>query len=230
MGRWTLVVLVVVLFAGGRWLRAELGIELSAESIQAQVSRLGWTGPAVFVGLLVFRQFLFLPSLLVLSAGGVCFGALFGTVLGALGIVISAALVFGLARGIGRSLLRPRFGQAMQTLERRVESAGPLLVGLATAHPTGPMGPIHWAAGFSTLSVAAFFVVVALAAPVRAFAYAFFGSTLLAPGTPRFYAATLLLLAVALVPLLHPRVRRRLFGRDGSDATEAPVPADQQPK
>ncbi len=206
-----LLVFVAALFLLGRELRGELGIELSAESIQQWVISLGWKAPVAFVLLLVFRQFLLVPSILILAAGGVCFGAATGTALGALGIVVSAALKFAVARGIGRAWLRPRFGEAMRMLERRIEMAGPWLVGLATAHPTGPMGPMHWAAGFSTLSAFSFFAAIVPSAPVRAFAYSFFGSTLLAPGSPRFYAATFTLLLVALLPLAHPAVRRRLF-------------------
>lgn len=206
-----LLLLVVGLFVAGGVVRGRLGIEFEANSIQQAISGLGWKAPAVFVALVVFRHFLLMPSVVVLSAGGVCFGTALGTTFGALGILLSAALKFGVGRGIGRDWLRPRYGQAMRALERRVETAGPFLVGLATAYPTGPMGPVHWASGFSTLAAFPFLVAVAVGAPLRAFAYSFFGSTLLAPGTPRFYVATLLLGIAALLPLAHPSVRRRLF-------------------
>jgi uncharacterized membrane protein YdjX (TVP38/TMEM64 family) len=214
-----LAALVAVLFLAGTSVRAGLGIELSSESIQAAVASLGWKGPALFVGLVTFRQFLFLPSVLVLPAGGVVFGALAGTALGALGIVLSALLKYGIARALGREWLRPRFGAAVDAFERHAEAAGPLVVGLVTAHPIGPMAAIFWGAGFAAVPALGFLVAVALAAPVRAFALSFFGSTLLDPGTPRFWAATGTLLAVALLPLAHGGLRGRLLRAARAGAT-----------
>lgn len=202
--------LVAALVAGGRAVRASLGIELESESIQDAVAALGWKGPALFVGLVTFRQFLFLPSALILPAGGVVFGALAGTLLGALGILLSAGMKYGLARSLGRDWLRARFGAAVDAFERHAGAAGPLVVGVVTAHPIGPMAPVFWAAGFAAVPVAGFLVAVALAAPLRSFAFSFFGSTLLDPGTPRFWVATVLLVAAVLLPLAHRGFRARL--------------------
>lgn len=206
-----LLALVLALMGGGRAVRANLGIELDPASIQTAVAALGWKGPALFVGLVTFRQFLFLPSALVLPAGGVVFGAAAGTALGALGILLSAVLKYGLARLLGRDWLQARFGAAVSAFERHAGALGPLVVGLGTAHPLGPMAAIFWAAGFAAVPVLGYLLAVALAAPVRAFAFSFFGSTLLDPGTARFWVATLLLVAAALLPLAHRGLRARLW-------------------
>jgi len=71
-----LVALVAGLFLAGFGLRSGLGIELNRDSIESAVATLGWKGPALYVGLVTFRQFLLLPSALVLPVGGVVFGAL----------------------------------------------------------------------------------------------------------------------------------------------------------
>ncbi len=206
-----LLALVVGLFVAGFGVRSGLGIELDGDSIQGAVAALGWKGAAIFVGLVTFRQFLFLPSALVLPAGGVVFGAFEGTLLGALGIVLSAILKYSVARGLGREWLRPRFGAAVEAFERHAEAAGPLVVGLVTAHPIGPMAPVFWGAGFASVPVIGFVVAVTLAAPIRAFSYAFFGSTLLDLGSPRFWVATIVFAAVALLPLTHAGFRGRMM-------------------
>ena len=210
--------MVAGLFVAGRAARGHLGIELSAESIQAVITGLGWKAPAIFVGLVTFRQFLLLPSALVLPAGGVIFGAGLGTLLGAAGIMISAAIKYAIARGLGREWLRPRFGAAVEAFERHARSTGPLLVGLATAHPAGPMAPSHWGAGFASVPVLSFAVAVAIGAPIRAFTYAFFGSSLLEFGSLRFWVATAVLAGAALAPLAHPGVRERLRRAAGRPA------------
>lgn len=213
-----LVALTAGLFLAGWLVRGRLGIELSAESIRSLVEGLGWKAGVLFVALVMFRQFLFLPSAVVLPAGGLVFGAQLGTALGALGILLSALLKYTLARMLGAEWLRPRFGAAVDAFERRAAAAGPLVVGLATAHPAGPMSPVFWGAGFAALPLPSFALAVAIAAPVRAFAYSFFGSTLLEPGTPRFWVASALLAAVSLAPLVHPGVRERLLRAAGRGA------------
>jgi len=191
--------------------RQQAGLEVSAESIQNWVASLGWQAPALFVGLVTFRTFLLLPSWVVLSAGGLVFGALLGTVLGGLGVLLSAMVGFGLARGIGRDWIRPRAKARFEGYADQVARAGPVLVGLVTAHPIGPMTAFHWAAGFSTVSLFGFIIAVTLGGPTRAFIYSFFGSTLADLGSAEFYLATSILVVVALLPLAHPGLRRRFF-------------------
>ncbi|RIL05611.1 MAG: hypothetical protein DCC71_09815 [Proteobacteria bacterium] len=212
-----LVVLIAVLFLGGQVVRSRLGIELSAEAVRDLVLSLGWKAGAVFVGLVTFRQFLFLPSAVVLPAGGLVFGMELGTALGALGIFASAAIKYTIARSLGREWLRPHFGAAVDAFERRAAAAGPVIVGLVTAHPVGPMTPIYWGAGFAAIPAVSFLFAVALTAPVRAFAFSFFGSTLLDPGTPRFWIASVLLVLAGVLPLAHPGVRARLLRVAGRD-------------
>lgn len=218
-----LLALVAGLFLTGMGVRSGLGIELDGRSIQAAVAELGWKGAAVFVGLVTFRQFLFLPSALVLPAGGVVFGAFAGTLLGAFGILLSAALKYSVARALGREWLRPRFGAAVEAFERHAEAAGPVVVGIVTAHPIGPMTPVFWAAGFASVPVFSFVLAVVLAAPVRAFSHAFFGSTLLDLGSPRFWVATVVLAAVALLPLAHAGFRGRMMRVARAGAKPGPI-------
>lgn len=216
-----LLVLLAATFAAGSIVREQLGIELSTSALQELVRSMGWKAPAIFLGLLTFRQFIFLPAIVILPVGGLCFGTTVGTILGATGIVLSALITFTMARKIGGAWLRQTFGHRYAWLERYVERAGPAAVALVTAHPTGPMAAFFWAAGFSSMALLPFALAVAAGGSVRALAYSFFGSTLLVPGTPQFYVAATVLALAALGPLAHPAVRRRLRAireHDGSHA------------
>ena len=212
-----LIAFTAGLFLAGYLVRSNLGIEFTQESIRQLVEGLGWKAGAIFVGLVTFRQFLFLPSMVVLPVGGIVFGAVLGTLLGATGILASALMKYGIARSLGREWFRPYFGAAVDAFQQRASAAGPLVVGLATAHPAGPMSPVFWGAGFAALPLLSFALTVAIAAPIRAFALSFFGSTLLDPGTPRFWFATVVLAAIALLPLAFPGVRERLMRVAGRD-------------
>jgi uncharacterized membrane protein YdjX (TVP38/TMEM64 family) len=216
-----LLALVAIAVAAGREVRQQAGFEPSVESIQAWVGALGWRGPAVFLGLVTFRLFLFLPSFVILTAGGLLFGVALGTLLGGAGVLASAILGFALARGIGSMWLRHHLMRRFGGDQAGVERAGPLLVAAATAHPVGPMSAFHWGAGLSGLSLWSFVVVVAVAGPMRAAILSVFGSTLADVGSWQFALATAALALLALTPLLHPGVRRRLRRRSPLAAIEA---------
>ncbi len=218
-----IVGLIALAFVGGHVVREGLGLEFSPLSIQSWVEGLGWKAPAIFVLLITFRQFLLLPSMIILPVGGLCFGVALGTILGAAGILISGMMQFSLARGIARDWLQRRLGESLRRFSRRLERAGPMLVAFMTAHPTGPMSLFHWGSGFATIGVLPFLVALVSGGLVRAFAYSYFGSSLLDPTSPRFLAASVLLAAAALVPFAHPGLRRILLGaleESDRDATE----------
>lgn len=207
-----LIAIVAALFWAGTYARTELGLEFSQESVTAVVAGLGWRAWALFLALVVFRTFLGLPSMIVLSAGGIAFGAGLGAVLGCVGILISAILWYATARGAGRQWLEDWLGPRALDFQRRAQAAGPLLVGISTAHPAGPLTPFHLGSGLAAIPILPFMVAVLVGAPIRASTLAFFGSSLLEFGTPRFYIATLLVLALGLLPLVHPGIRERIFG------------------
>lgn len=200
------------LFWLGSHARNELGLELSAESVAGVVAGLGWRAWLVYLVIVVFRSFLVLPSMVVLLAGGVAFGPWLGAMLGATGITISAFLWYVSARWLGRDFIHDWLGTRAADFQRRAEAAGPFVVGVSTAHPAGPLTPFHLGSGLAALPLFGFSIAVIAGAPVRSLTLAFFGSSLLELGSPRFYAATVLVLVFALLPLAHPIVRERIFG------------------
>lgn len=217
-----LVLLVVALFAGGSLVRDRLDFEVdmgsmaavqaSLQGLRGWVDGLGWAGPAIFVGLVTFRVFLLLPSAVVLSAGGLAFGALAGTLLGTLGILLSAVLKFAIARGAGREAVMRAAGDRFIDFEARVERAGVWLVGLITAHPAAPMSSAHWAAGLSSMPFVAFVLAVLMSGPLRAGMYSVLGSSIVELDWRVTAALAVGFGVAALIPLAFPRVRARLLG------------------
>jgi uncharacterized membrane protein YdjX (TVP38/TMEM64 family) len=220
MTRWApgiLLVAVGTALVVGRSVRTGLDLPLAPTAIHDWVAAFGWRGPSIFLVLLVFRQFLALPAIVLLAVGGLCFGTLAGTALGALGLILSGVMKFSVARAIGRDWLRRRGGGRLERAEAFAARLGPAVVAVATAHPLGPLSPLHWVAGLSPLSLASFVGALAVGAPVRAFAYSFFGEALLDTGSATFRAAALLLGASIVVPLLIFRRRLRPLFRGGVD-------------
>jgi uncharacterized membrane protein YdjX (TVP38/TMEM64 family) len=200
-------------FSTTQWLRADLGIEWSAESIQATVRQLGVLAPIGFLLLVMVRQFMALPSVLVLTSAGLLFGAMLGTLLGGVGMTLNAIVLFGAARFMGRDWVLPRLEARYPDFEERARTTGPLLIALMTGHPMGVLTPFHFAAGVTRMSFPVFLLAVLPAAVFRAGCYSLLGAHLLEPGSPRFWVATLVLLVAALLPLAHPGLRARILRR-----------------
>jgi uncharacterized membrane protein YdjX (TVP38/TMEM64 family) len=224
------LVALVAFALGGHWLRTRLGLHGSMTDLRALVSSLGWWGPALLLTVMTLRSFLALPSALVLTVGGLCFGIATATVVGTLGLVLSALLAFGLARAIGRDWIARHEGSRARRLEQRIDRLGPAVIGLSTAHPAGILTPLHWAAGLSSLPLRPFVVAIVLGSPVRAFAYACFGAVLAEPWSPAFVGTTAGLAVASLVPLAFPGVRRQIFASHVlpppvDDSGAAPPPA-----
>jgi uncharacterized membrane protein YdjX (TVP38/TMEM64 family) len=210
-----LLILGVVagIFALGYAVRGTLGMELSPTGVRESVARLGWYGPLVFFGLVMFRQFLAIPSWLLLPAGGLCFGTALGTALGGGALAVSGCMKFGLARWAGRRWFRDHFGERFRRFEGQVDRLGPLVIGLSTAHPLGVLAPFHWGAGLSSIRFAPFALAIVLGAPLRAFAFSALGATIVDPSTPEFRIVCGGLAVAVLFPLAIPAVRRRLWAR-----------------
>lgn len=202
--------------------RRSLGIEWSVASLQETVAGLGWKGPLGFLLLVSLRQFLLIPSSLILTTGGLLFGIALGTLLGGAGIVASALICFGAARGLVGDRLRTRLLAQLGHYEEHARRAGPLVIGLSTAHPMGLVTPLHVAAGASSISLLAFLVSVMLAGPVRAAAYSLFGAHILDWREPRFWLISGAVVLVGLLPLLHPSLRSRILPQRARTAGDSP--------
>lgn len=225
MTRPRLVLLLLAIGAmvlAGQLVRRGLGIEASTESVQTFVEGLGWIAPAGFAFLVGLRPFLGIPTFLLLLAGGLCFGAGIATAAGGVGILASGLLCFGLARAFGRDALPRNAARFLERAEEQLRSGGPLVVGIATAHPMAPMSAFHVAAGLLSLPFLQFAVAVAVAGPARAFAISFFGASLGDLGSGGILIASAVFVGLALVPLAHPGLRARVFQLGARRADAAP--------
>lgn len=96
---------LALLLAGGTALRRALGIEWSAESVQQTIQGFGLWAPLLFIALLSLRFLILIPKLLLLTAGGVLFGALAGSLYGAIGLTVAALIKYGIVQWAGPGAL-----------------------------------------------------------------------------------------------------------------------------
>lgn len=208
--------IVLALIGSGQVLRDQSGVELNPESLQAFVKAQGWLAPIIFVLLVSLRQFLLVPSALLLTAGGLLFGAFMSSVLGAAGLFVSTLFLFAIARGVAGETTRKHLAERFPRIDRSVGSTGPFLVFFTMAYPLGAITAVALAAGFSSIRVGPLAAAAALGGIVRASTYSFVGSTLLDVGSRSFWIAVGFLALVTLLPLAHRGTRRRLFQPQGN--------------
>ena len=221
---------VAVAFLLGSAAQEQLGVSFSVEGLQEfrrWVQSLGWCGPAVFVLLVVFRLFIGLSSHLVLILGGLAFGVTGGILWGCLGLLLSALVLFYLARLLGADWVRRRFGDQYTSMLERIQRVGAVAIFAITAHPVGLLTPAHLAAGLVGLSAGQFAAAVALAAPIRTAPYVFLGAAVLDLTGAQSLAIAAVMLVVFVLPLLSPKVRDWMWGGGGSHPINLAVEEDK---
>lgn len=201
---------IAILVAAALLARSALGVEWSAEALREAVGRLGLWAPVAYVLLVAFRTPLLVPSQVVLLAGGLLFGTAGGAVFGGLGIVLSGVMAFALTRWLAGSGVHQRVPTGMRrTLELAGTRGGAALLAVATAWPVGPLALYHAAAALTRMRFPVFLAALVAGALPRAWTYAYFGSSLVEGRWLHAGMAGAILVA-ALLPLLHPGVRRFL--------------------
>lgn len=218
--RWSrrlyVVLFLVVAFLFGSGVQEQLGISFTIEGLEEfrlWVQGLGWGGPAVYILLCIFRLFIGLSSHLVLILGGLTFGIAGGMLWGSLGLVLSAMVLYFLARLLGTSWVERRFSDQYKVMLDRIQRFGAIAIFAVTAHPIGLLTPAHLVGGLVGMKVTHFLLAVALAAPIRTAPFVILGTAVLdLSGTQALAVTAVLLLVVFVVPLLSPKVREWVWG------------------
>ena len=219
--RFLVAAALAIALAIGWYLRARSGIEWDVETARELVEEMGFWAPGIFILLVAFRLIFLVPSQVMLVAAGVCFGFLWGTIYGAVGVILSGLMAFGLARYLGGDILRERVPPGLQrALDVASHRAGALVVTIGTAYPIGPLTGYHIGAGLTRMSVSLFLSALALGSLIRAALFTFLGSRVAELGIREAWPA-FLILTVFFLPLLHPRVRSWMAHRiRGSSDTQ----------
>ena len=210
--------LVAALLGAAAWLRGSLGLEASPEAVRDAVRSHGVVAPVVFVALLGLRVLVAIPSQVLLIGGGLCFGTVAGTVYGALGLLASGSLTYAITRLAVRDAVRRRVPESiLRALDRADSRTGALAVFAGTAYPVGPLSAYHAAAALTSMALPAFLGALLAGGAVRAASYAYFGAQIIDGDPATLAVAAAVLLAIAGLPLLHPRARAFLLRRRGHD-------------
>lgn len=184
------------------------GLEPSPQSVRDTVRSWGVLAPIAFIAILAARPFIFFPSTLLFIAGGLAFGPILGTLYSAAGSTVAGVVTFVLARSLGREFVQARLPPRWRRMQEDEWGAG--LVFLLNLIPIVPITAINYAAGLSRVSLRHYTLAVVGGITPRAFAYSYFGDSLLEIGSTQFAVAIVLLGVLVIVPAW---LRRRWLAR-----------------
>lgn len=202
------ILLLGLLLACAQWAKSAYGLEWNAASLRALVERAGIWGPILFIALISVRPVLVIPSQLFLISAGICFGALQGALYAAIGITLGGVFTYGMTRWVGRDVVMARMPPGLRTtLEGGGRQATLALLFLGSAYPIGPILWLCVGSALTGIALVPFMGALFAGGFVRAATYAYFGSSLVDAELHEMVLGGLAIGVVALLPLLHPRVR-----------------------
>ena len=190
------IVLVVIGFTLGAYFTRK-GIHLTPESFKAFVLSLGILGPIIFIGIFIIRPLFLVPSIALFIGGGLAFGPLLGPTYASLGAALGGTVGFWFSRKMGHHYVMKKLKLGADLIDSTKFSFS--MVFLLSLLPIMPVTVINYGAGLSTMRFKNYIVAHILGITPRAFAYGFFGSTLLEMGSAKFRIGLLALMIIGIV-------------------------------
>ena len=148
-----LLVLLIALAA----LTWKLSTWLTPQQLQQALQQTGGWAPVLYIGLFILLPTFFFPVAVLALAGGLLFGLWWGSVYTFIGAVLNCALMFLLARYVGRSQVQRLVEQKLSPQwQRRLQMAdgkeGFLLLIILRLIPAVPYNLINYTFGLTGIS------------------------------------------------------------------------------
>ena len=199
-----LLVLLIALAA----LTWKLSTWLTPQQLQQALQQTGGWAPALYIGLFILLPAFFFPVAVLALAGGLLFGLWWGSVYTFIGAVLNCAMMFLLARYVGRSQVQRLVEQKLSPQwQRRLQMAdgkeGFLLLIILRLIPAVPYNLINYTFGLTGISFSSYLLASAIGIIPGTFAFINIGDKTLEAGSPSFWIAIgLLVLLLAVTGLL----------------------------
>lgn len=199
-----LLVLLIALAA----LTWKLSTWLTPQQLQQALQQTGGWAPALYIGLFILLPAFFFPVAVLALAGGLLFGLWWGSVYTFIGAVLNCALMFLLARYVGRSQVQRLVEQKLSPqwqcrLQMADGKEGFLLLIILRLIPAVPYNLINYTFGLTGISFSSYLLASAIGIIPGTFAFINIGDKTLEAGSPSFWIAIgLLVLLLAVTGLL----------------------------
>lgn len=180
------------------------------EAIREVIYSAGPWAPAAYLLIYAIAPTLFFPGWVLTVAGGLAFGAFWGTVLTVIGATIGATVAFFVARWLGRDVVSRWLPDRFKVLDDRAARHGFQVIFFLRLIPLVPFDVLDYLAGVSKIGPRHFVAGTMLGIIPGTFAYVYLGSSLAEEFSWKIGLALTLLVVLALIP---PTYRRWKGGR-----------------
>ncbi len=210
-------VAIALALAAAYWLMASTGAletVLDGKALRAWIADLGPWGPVMIVVLLAAAVVLSpIPSAPIALAAGAAYGHARGTVYVVIGAELGALIAFGIARLLGREVLRRWFGPKIDMGLLGSQTALMAVVFVSRLLPFVSFDLVSYAAGLTALKTWRFALATLAGIIPASFLLAHFGGEMASADGRRIALAALALGGLTLVPLAVGAFLRRRRGR-----------------
>lgn len=169
-----------------------------------------------YIGLFTLLPAFFFPVAVLALAGGLLFGLVRGSIYTFVGALLNCALMFLLARYVGRENIRALVRKKLpQPWQRRLEGLGgregALLLVILRLIPAVPYNLINYAFGLTEMKLSTYLIFSAIGIIPGTLAFINIGDKALDPASPDFLIAIGLLIALLAVTAL---LGRKLYPKE----------------
>lgn len=188
------------------FLTIKAGVHLTPESFKGFVLSLGIAGPVIYISVFIIRPIFLIPSIALFVGGGLAFGPVWGPLYASAGAAMGGTVGFWVARKLGHDFVKSKLKFGADVIDNTKFNFS--VVCILSLIPVMPVTVINYGAGLSPMKFTNYLVAHVLGITPRAFAYGYFGSTLLEVGSARFRWAILILILLAGITVFY-RWRKR---------------------
>jgi len=188
------------------FLTIRMGVRLTPESFRDFVLSLGIAGPIIYISVFIIRPVFLIPSIALFVGGGLAFGPVWGPLYASAGAAMGGSVGFWIARKLGHDYVKSKLKFGADVIDNTKFNFS--VVWLLSLIPVMPVTVINYGAGLSPMKFKNYLVAHVLGITPRAFAYGYFGSTLLEIGSPGFRWSMLILILLSGITVYF-RWRRR---------------------
>ncbi len=190
------------------FLTIKAGVRLTPESFKDFVLSLGIAGPIIYLSVFIIRPVFLIPSIALFIGGGLAFGPVWGPLYASAGAAMGGSLGFWIARKLGHDFVKRKLKFGADVIDNTKFDFS--VVWLLSLIPVMPVTVINYGAGLSPMKFKNYLVAHVLGMTPRAFAYGYFGSTLLDTGSSRFRWAILVLILLSAITVYFRWRRRKI--------------------
>lgn len=195
------------------FLTIRTGFRLTPESFRDFVLSLGIAGPIIYISVFIIRPIFLIPSIALFVGGGLAFGPVLGPLYASAGAAMGGTVGFWVARKLGHDFVKSKLKFGADVIDNTKFNFS--VVWLLSLIPVMPVTVINYGAGLSPMKFKNYLVAHVLGITPRAFAYGYFGSTLLEVGSPRFRWSMLILILLGGITFFFRWRRKKTLSETG---------------